>query len=238
MKDGITTVMFDLDGTLLPMDLDKFTKTYFGLLAQAAQPLGFEAGALVDAVWKGTGAMMKNDGSLSNCERFWQVFCQMLGEGARVLQPRFDDFYAHEFNGARAACGENPLARQAVEGLEAKGVDVVLATNPLFPAVGVQTRLSWLGLGLEDFSFVTTYENASFCKPNPAYYREILEKTGKKPQECLMVGNDGVEDLAALEAGIGVYLITDCLVHGEGADLSRAEAGSFAQFMEYAGLAV
>ena len=32
----ITTVLFDLDGTLLPMEVEHFTKTYFGLLAQKA----------------------------------------------------------------------------------------------------------------------------------------------------------------------------------------------------------
>ena len=36
----ITTVLFDLDGTLLPMEVEHFTKTYFGLLAQKAAPYG------------------------------------------------------------------------------------------------------------------------------------------------------------------------------------------------------
>ena len=34
----ITTVLFDLDGTLLPMELEEFTNTYFGLLAKKAAP--------------------------------------------------------------------------------------------------------------------------------------------------------------------------------------------------------
>ena len=38
----ITTVLFDLDGTLLPMELEKFTNTYFGLLAKKAAPFGFQ----------------------------------------------------------------------------------------------------------------------------------------------------------------------------------------------------
>ena len=37
----ITTVLFDLDGTLLPMELEKFTNTYFGLLAKRPRPLAF-----------------------------------------------------------------------------------------------------------------------------------------------------------------------------------------------------
>lgn len=237
LREEITTVLFDLDGTLLPMELEAFTRLYFGLLAQKAVPFGFQPEPLINAVWKGTGAMMKNNGDMPNCDRFWQVFGAELGPKAAALRPEFDDFYAREFHGARPSTRENPLALKAVRGLRGKGYEVILATNPLFPAVGVATRLSWLGLGLEDFSMVTTYENSSYCKPSPGYYREILEKAGRRPAECLMVGNDAREDLAAREAGLGVYLVTDCLENPGGQDLSGVDKGSFAQFMVWAGLA-
>ena len=232
----ITTVLFDLDGTLLPMEVEHFTKTYFGLLAQKAAPYGFAPEPLVAAVWKGTKAMVKNDGTMTNDRRFWDVFCQTTGGEESLLRPVFDGFYEQEFHGAKAACGENPLAKQAVEGLKAKGYDVILATNPIFPRVGVETRLSWVGLTLEDFSLVTSYENSTTCKPNPAYYAEILRSTGKRPQECLMVGNDAVEDLAALRKGLSAYLITDCLEHGEGQSLSGVPHGGFEDFLAFAGL--
>lgn len=236
LKKEITTILFDLDGTLLPMDLDTFTQAYFALLAKKAAPHGYQPEPLTKAVWKGTGAMVKNDGAVPNCERFWQVFGEVLGPRAAELRPEFDDFYAREFDQARHSVGQNPLAAKAVRGLRGKGYDVVLATNPIFPAVGVKTRLNWLGLGLEDFSLVTSYENSTYCKPNPDYYREILQKTGKRPEECLMVGNDAREDCAARQAGIEVYLVTDCLLNPDGADLGGIETGSFAEFMEYAGL--
>ena len=213
----ITTVLFDLDGTLLPMELEQFTNTYFGLLAKKAAPFGFQPEPLVAAVWKGT-------------------FAGEMGEEVLQLRPVFDGFYANEFHGAKAACGENPLARRAIDGLKAKGYDVVLATNPIFPLVGVETRLSWIGLSLQDFSYVTAYENSSTCKPNPAYYAEILRKTGKRPQECLVVGNDATEDAAALEQGLELYLVTDCLLNPKGRDLSGIPQGSFQEFMAFAGL--
>ncbi len=236
LKKEITTILFDLDGTLLPMDTDTFTRAYFKLLAQKAAPHGFEPGPLTDAVWKGTGAMVKNDGSVPNRERFWQVFGQILGEKAAALEPEFDDFYAHEFDAARESVGQNPLAAKAVRGLREKGYQVVLATNPIFPAVGVRTRLRWLGLAPEDFSLVTSYENSNYCKPNPDYYREILRKLGKEPGECLMVGNDAREDLAALKAGLDVYLVTDCLIDPDKADLSGVGTGTFQEFLSYAGV--
>lgn len=231
----ITTALFDLDGTLLPMDQMGFTKTYFGLLVQKAAPFGLKPQPTIDAVWAGTKAMVKNDGSAPNDRRFWDTFCPLVGVEESVLRPVFDKFYAEEFHGARSACGENPCAAQAVRGLKARGYDVVLATNPIFPLVGVRTRLSWVGLAPEDFSLVTTYENSRFCKPNPAYFQEIVEKLGKTPRECLMVGNDGVEDTAAAKAGLSLYLTTDCLENGDKVDLSQFPHGSFRDFLTYSG---
>ncbi len=233
----ITTVLFDLDGTLLPMDLNEFTGTYFKLLAKKAAEHGVtDSEKLVAAVWKGTKAMVKNDGSMKNCDRFWQVFGEELGEEVLGLRPVFDRFYEEEFNGAKAATGENPLALKTVRGLKQAGYDVILATNPIFPAVGVKTRLAWLGLCPEDFLEITSYEEYSSCKPNPDYFREILEKTGKRPEECLMVGNDTAEDLAALDVGMDVYLVEDCLIDGGSRDLTDIKRGSFCDFTAYAGL--
>ena len=232
LNERITTVLFDLDGTLLPMDIDTFTNAYFAELAKKAATYGYtDAKALVAAVWKGTKAMVQNDGTVDNCERFWETFAGEMGEDALSLRPHFDAFYANEFDRVKTSVGENPLARKAVDTLKRQGYEVVLATNPIFPLVGVQTRLSWLGLTAEDFSLVTSYENSTFCKPNPDYYREILQKIGKKPEECLMVGNDTAEDLAATTVGMDCFLVTDCMIH-RGGDLPPMQQGSFTQFVE------
>lgn len=237
LNQKITTILFDLDGTLLPMDEDKFVKAYFGELAKKAAEHGCPDGEkLTAAVWKGTKAMVKNDGSEKNIDRFWKVFALEMGREALGLRPVFDRFYAEEFNRVKGSVGENPLAAPAVRGLREKGYEVILATNPLFPAVGVGTRLSWIGLTPGDFLEVTSYEEYSSCKPNPAYFGEILEKTGKKPEECLMVGNDMDEDAAALEKGLDFYLVTDCLINRSRRDISRVNHGSFREFMEFAGL--
>ncbi|MCI9225101.1 MAG: HAD family hydrolase [Acutalibacter sp.] len=237
LDKAITTLLFDLDGTLLPMELKSFTDAYFKLLAAKAAPYGYEPKALVAAVWKGTKAMIQNDGSRPNERRFWEVFAGELGDKILELRPVFDKFYAEEFNGAKTATRGNPLARKAVEGAKAAGYTVILATNPLFPAVGVATRLGWLGLSPEDFSCVTSYENCSYCKPNPMYYTQLLNQAGKSPSECLMVGNDVREDaFAAMEAGLSAYLITDCLENTDNDDFSSIPHGSFAGFMKFAGL--
>ena len=63
---AITTVLFDLDGTLLPMDQDVFTTGYFKSLCKKVAPLGYEPEKLVKAIWAGMAAMVKNDGSETN----------------------------------------------------------------------------------------------------------------------------------------------------------------------------
>ena len=233
----ITTVLFDLDGTLLPMDEPLFVKTYFRELAKKGAEHGCtDSEKLTAAVWKGTAAMVKNDGTVKNDARFWQVFTQEMNEEENRLRPVFDRFYAEEFNRVKDVVGKNPLAKQAVQGLKERGYDVILATNPLFPKVAVATRLSWLGLTLEDFLEVTSYEEYSHCKPNPDYFREILRKTGKTPEECLMVGNDAEEDLAAGELGMPVFLVTDCLINEKDREIADVPQGSFEEFIRWLGL--
>ena len=228
----LTTVLFDLDGTLLPMDQEVFNRTYFKLLAAKLAPLGYEPGKLVDSIWAGTAAMVKNDGSCLNEEAFWQVFAGIYGQEALKDRGVIDSFYTQEFNQAKAACGFHPSAAKAVEVLKAAGKTVVLATNPIFPRAATESRIRWAGLEPSDFLLYTTYENAHFCKPNLRYYQEILEKIGRRPEECLMVGNDVGEDMVARQLGMEVFLLTDCLINQRSEDLSQYRRGGFPELLE------
>ena len=229
----LKAVLFDLDGTLLPMDQDEFVNYYFGLLCKKMAPYGYEPKELVKAIWGGTAAMVKNDGSCSNKEAFWRFFLGVYGETAREHVELFEEFYAYEFQRARAVCGYAPKAAEVIRLVKAMGLRVILATNPLFPAVATQSRIRWAGLSPEDFEFITTYENSSTCKPNPAYYREILQNRGLLPENCLMVGNDVGEDMIAGTLGMRAFLLTDCLINKTGEDLSRWRHGGFEDLIAY-----
>ena len=114
------------------------------------------------------------------------------------------------------------------------GLRVALATNPIFPAVATESRIRWAGLEPEDFELYTTYESNGYCKPNPAYYREVAAKLGVDPAQCLMVGNDVEEDMEAAEqTGMRVFLLTDCLINRENRDISAYPHGSFSQLMVF-----
>lgn len=231
---AIRYVLFDLDGTLLPMDQNVFLKRYFKGLAQKLVPLRFEPTKLFESIWKGTGAMIANDGSRVNEECFWEVFRGIYGEELvdRAL-PLFDEFYAQDFDSVSEVCGFTPRAKETVDTLKEKGYTVALATNPVFPAVATRLRIKWAGLRPEDFAHYTTFENSHYCKPSADYYREVAEKIGAHPEECLMVGNDISDDMPAATAGMKVFLLTDCLIAREGEQVSDYPNGSFDELMAY-----
>lgn len=229
----LKAVLFDLDGTLLPMDQDEFTKGYFRLLARKLAPYGYEPEALIDAVWHGTAAMVKNDGSRTNEAAFWDDFAVSCGERARDDTALFESFYENEFQAARELCGFAPEAAEAVRRVRTRGGRTALATNPIFPAIATVSRIRWAGLEPADFELVTTYENIGFSKPNPDYYREILRRMALAPEQCLMVGNDVDEDMSAARLGMDVFLLTDCVINRAGADIGAYPHGGFDALLRY-----
>lgn len=229
----IKAVLFDLDGTLLPMDYDEFLKGYMGLLAKKAAGYGYEPKSFVDAVWQGVRGMVKNTGESTNEEVFWRVFSDIVGEKVLQDKPMFDDFYKNEFNGAKAFCGCDAEARTCVDCIKDMGLRTVLATNPIFPAVATESRMRWAGFEPEDFELYTTYENFQYSKPNPNYYKEILKRLELDAEECLMVGNDVKEDMVAETLGMKVFLLTDCLLNSEGTDISVYPHGGFKELLDF-----
>lgn len=223
----LNTILFDLDGTLAPFMQDEFIHTYFKLLIRRLTPMGYDGEKLVHALWAGVDAMIKNDGSITNRQVFWNIFTQQLGIQAMALESILEDFYTREFDGARSVLREDADRSGLLRSLREKGYGLVLATNPVFPAVAVETRLGWVGLAASDFDYVTTYENCRSSKPDPAYYQSILSHIGKQGAECLMIGNNPVDDMAAKDAGLSVFLVTDCLENPGGLPVEDYPHGSF-----------
>jgi FMN phosphatase YigB (HAD superfamily) len=225
-------ILFDMDGTLLPMDTDTFTKGYFQDLCKKLAHYHIEPKELIAAVWTGIKAMVMNDGSRTNEEAFWDIFCQVTGLEQERVKEECLDFYANEFREAKIYTGENLLAKKAIMTAREKAEQVVLSTNPLFPMVGQITRMNWLGLTLEDFDLVTSYESDSYCKPNPQYFSSVCERIGVAPEECLLIGNDENEDMyAGSLVGLNCYLVTDCMIASEEHPWTGAK-GSFAEMLE------
>lgn len=200
-------ILFDLDGTLLPLEFNEFMPLYFNGL-HAAFSDRFPDGSLPKTVLASTDAMVKNNGSQSNAAAFWADFERRLGLPRRELEPVFAAFYHDDFDALGAGVGRWPEAAAAVEAARSRGAIVVLATNPVFPREAIEHRLRWAGLQPEAFDLITDYENMCFTKPNPGYYRQIATDIQVDCASCLMVGNDvGLDLEPARSAGMKTFMI-------------------------------
>ena len=229
----MNTALFDLDGTLMPTDEETFVKVYFGELCKKLVPMGFDADALVNAIWTGTKAMVLNDGTHTNQDVFWAKFAELMDCDIEKTREACDSFYANEFDSVKRIVGPAPLTPLLISGLREKGYMLVLATNPVFPRVAVETRLGWVGLKASDFSYITSYENSHFCKPNLKYYDEILVAIGREANDCLMVGNNVGEDMCFRELGGEVFLLTDHIENPQKLSMDGIKQGSAGELKAY-----
>ncbi|MEG1512312.1 MAG: HAD family hydrolase [Raoultibacter sp.] len=226
-------IFFDLDGTLLPLDMDMFMGGYFLSLEAFVGEHDLDVTRFTAALRKGISSMTHSDGIHTNEEMFWQAFFADMGEAAADIDWKvlLNEFYRHDFGQIGAGMPPNPLSAEVLETLRAKGYPLALTTMPMFPPAAVDWRLNWGDLDPAAFDRITTYDNSTAIKPHLDYYRENLAAFSCKPEEVLMVGNNTREDLACLKVGMPAYLITDCLLDPNGFDIDTVDHGSMEDFL-------
>ena len=225
-------VLFDLDGTLLPMQMKEFEKAYFGGLCRTFSEYPPED--LIRWVWAGTKAMALNDGSRTNREAFAEVFTRESGVDYFENEERFLDYYRTVFQQCRDVCPITDVSRRIVETLRRKGYTVAVATNPIFPEIATVSRLAWLGLDAASFPLVTTFDNSVHAKPNPDYYRDVCRTLGVEPADCIMIGNDVMEDGCAAKLGMEVFLVEDFLLNTKDLHTDGFAMGSLQDVLDWA----
>ena len=226
-------VLFDLDGTLLPLDQDFFIKQYFKALCKSLAPHGYQPDELIAGVWAGTNAMIGNDGTRTNKEAFRSGFSEACGRRVLDDERYFDEFYDDGFLTLRRFTSPSDKPAGLINELVRRGVPAVIASQPIFPMTAQLRRMEWAGLSPDGFALITAYENSRFCKPDPGYYRDIAKQIGADPSRCLMVGNDTGDDGPATRAGMDVFILTDCLINRKNEDLSVYPHGPMDRMIEY-----
>ena len=213
-RENMNTVLFDLDGTLLPMDVEEFTKNYFGYIVQTMNENGRDGKFILKAIGKGVEEIVKNNGTLTNEEVFWNTFVKFYGENKLCDKTFIDSFYTNEFKNTIASCDDNPYVESIIKCCHDLNLITVLSTNPIFPKEGTLTRMSFIGLKEADFDYITTYENSNYCKPNPLYFKMLLDKFNLKSDEVILFGNNTYEDgECALLCGIKCYMVGDYIIN-------------------------
>lgn len=229
----IRALLFDLDGTLLNVDIDYFLEQYIRALtprlAHKMPPEKFARQLMASSM-----AMIQNtDPAKTNQQKFIEDFFGKTGLSVEETMPIFDDFYANDFPKLKRHSRTDPNARRVVEAAVKRGYEVVLATNPVFPMSAIRERMRWAEVNDFDYLLVTAYEDMHFCKPYPQYYTEILNRIGRRPEECLMVGNDVDEDLSAARLGMKTYLVHDCLLNRNNAQYSADFEGQLSDLADF-----
>jgi len=194
-------VLFDLDGTLLQVEMREFIPAYIEGLAKhfpdVPDPLVF-ARAIKDSI----RALLASDAGVFNNEQFFlATLGRQLGLDATVCGERVRRYCANGMAGLETLVRPLALARDILARCFERGLKVVVATNPVFPRPLVEARLRWAQIADFPFDYVTTFDNSRYCKPHPGYFRE-----------CVMVGNDTEHDLGARSAGIPTFLVDTWLL--------------------------
>lgn len=208
----LEAILFDLDDTLLGNAMETFVPAYFQALTRHVAHL-IPPEQLIAELMSATHAMDANDGSgPTNEETFAAAFYPAVGRDRNKLEPIFEQFYVNEFPKLQPLTRARPEARPLVEWAFERGLQVVIATNPLFPRLPIEQRLDWAGVPVTEFDYalVTFYEDMHATKSHPAYYREILARVGRQPDECLMVGDNWKWDIVqAASVDIPTYWIAE-----------------------------
>ncbi|MDY0088471.1 MAG: HAD family hydrolase [Coriobacteriia bacterium] len=203
-------VLFDLDGTLLDIDMGSFLDRYFSALARAMAPLTDGDESLRQAMRSlsaATTAMMLPHAGRTNQEVFADEFHLLTGIDIDEHAALFDRFYAEEFSRLGEGYGPTPGSRRVVETALDLGLKVAIATNPIFPRAAVEHRIAWAGLADLDLHAVTAYESMHACKPLAAYFLETAELIDVSPERSLMVGDDADLDLPASATGMRTFYV-------------------------------
>lgn len=206
----IRAVLFDLDDTLLRLNLMAFIARYVAgasrLLASAARVSPLSLAAPFAGSFLAIDAQDRTD-SLTNEQLFNQTF--LAETGIPLDDPVIADLMSYYertivpgYGGGIVAARPVEGAREAIEAVHDADLICALATNPTFSLDCDRARMGWAGVSEDDFALVSTLANSSRCKPCAQYYQEFANQLGVRLEECLMVGNDATRDFARPECGL------------------------------------
>lgn len=200
-------LLLDLDGTLLDVEMRSFLEAFFPLVASLFGPPS-EGARIARALGAAARAMaLAADGARTVDLVFLESLAPAVGLTPDQTRAVLEDFHRDEFEQLARLARPAPGARDLVDRALASGVELVLATNPVFFDAAIRARIRWAGLADVPFTLVTGAEIMRWTKPHPGYYSQILELTGRRPEECLMAGDDPGMDMAARRAGIATWLV-------------------------------
>lgn len=229
----IKNIMFDMDGTLIDCYAEVFVPVYVKAIRDAfGEPLG---DIIAKVAISGAHVMVKNDGLRTNKEAFMEYARSRVPMPIDEFEKKITEFYADGYKAVASVIRPKPLMAEAVKVLKARGLRLVVTTNPVFPLAALLLRLRWGGHDPAMFDFVTSYETSSYAKPSSDYYTETLRRLSMDPANTLIVGNDEKEDVeSGKAAGMLAYYLTDTPIPCKDARFKPDFSGSSEDFLAFA----
>ena len=208
----LKAVVFDMDETLLDINLNAFiaiyARDYANLIAQIGRTNTVAAAARLGSILLDINANRRaGTDNRTNGDFFREAVRARCGVELDdpVVADAFE-YYEREVLPLKndSVIGAHPRegAIEALEVVCSHGLRTALLTNPSFPEAVIECRMGWGQLQDAPFELVTHMDNSTRCKPDPTYYLESIEKLGLRPYEVLMVGNDPKRDFPAPDCGI------------------------------------
>lgn len=231
----IKHLLLDLDDTLLQNNMDGFIPAYFKSLS-SHMAARVDPSLLIKELKAGTHAMISKTHPEKTLEEvFDDAFYPGLGLTKESIRQEIDAFYAEKFPLLQTLTAPVDGAVAMVKTALSKGLQVSIATNPLFPRTAILQRLCWANLSPTEFPFllIPSFETFHFAKPNYQFYVEFLENINASPDECVMVGNDFEADiLPASQIGITTYHVSDGSINAC-LGISNYHSGTIVQLEEW-----
>lgn len=227
----IEAILFDLDGTLLDIDMNLFVPYYLTELAEDLFP-DIPPNEFVEKVMQAAYATMANNEDKLLLNVFSDVFTQMIDRPWEEIENLFRKFYLSKLKTLTRYTKQKPEAHQVMQQAFELGLDVVIATIPLFLREAVDVRLEWAGISEFPYTLVTTLENCYASKPNLKYYEAIFKKVGHPAESCLMVGDEDM-DMVAGRLGCSTFLIQSRMTNLDATTPDPTYRGTLADLLKF-----
>lgn len=207
----LKAVLLDLDNTLILFDELTYYEKYFQKLNAFFKDV-FTPDELRDRVINGTMGLRHNKCNSNNLQCFLETFAQGHESERQHFWEQFMTFYREVYDDIEVAVTLPAGLHAGLEQLRQTGLKLVIASNPIFPVTAQEKRVRWGQLDPGWFNLFTHMENMRYVKPMASYFYQTCDLIGEAPADCLMVGNDPVNDMAAGRAGLKTYRTTDAEV--------------------------
>lgn len=179
-----TTIVFDLDGTLIATAPDLVESLNYTIAARDLAPVSYED--LTHLVGQGARVMIQRAFAL---------------RGAPIaddeIHALLDRFITHYEAGMPGKSHPYPGLIEALERMKAAGYILAVCTNKMERlALPLLERLQLTGY----FAAITGGDTFAFRKPDPAHILATVERAGGQAEKVLMIG-DSINDIMAARNG-------------------------------------